>query len=214
MALGILGLKKGMTQYNSENKGRVAVTLVEAGPCVVLQKKTKDKDGYTAVKLAFGEKKPKNTSKAARKDFERVGATPKRYIREFRVEEADLEKFEEGKPVNITDLFEEGQTIDVSGTSKGRGFTGVVKRWGFAGQIRTHGTHEFFRHGGSIGQCATPGKVDKGRKMAGQHGNKRATTINLKVVKILADQNYMLVSGSLPGSKNSLLELRASTRKK
>ncbi|MEZ4819143.1 MAG: 50S ribosomal protein L3 [Bdellovibrionota bacterium] len=215
MALGILGLKKGMTQYNHEDKGRIAVTLVEAGPCVVLQKKTVETDGYTAVKLAFGEKKIKNTSKAMKTVFEKAGSTPKRYIREFRLENAaDLEKFEVGKPVQITDIFEEGQIIDVSGTSKGRGFTGVVKRWGFAGQIRTHGTHEFFRHGGSIGQCAWPGKVDKNKKMPGQYGNKRITTTNLRVVKILPEHNALLVSGCVPGSKNGLLELRKTRRTK
>lgn len=215
MALGILGLKKGMTQYNDETKGRIAVTIVEAGPCVVLQKKTTDTDGYNAVKIAFGEKKPKNTTKALKTTFDKVGTTPKRYIREFRVENAeDLEKFEVGKPVNIKDVFEEGQIIDVSGTSKGRGFTGVVKRWGFAGQPRTHGVHEFFRHGGSIGQCAWPGKVDKKRKMPGQYGNKRATTINLRVVKIIEDKNALLVSGAVPGSKNGLLEMRKTRRVK
>ena len=127
---------------------------------------------------------------------------------------ADLEKFEVGKPVQLTDIFEEGQIIDVSGTSKGRGFTGVVKRWGFAGQIRTHGTHEFFRHGGSIGQCAWPGKVDKNKKMPGQYGNKRITTTNLRVVKILPEHNALLVSGCVPGSKNGLLELRKTRRTK
>lgn len=215
MALGILGLKKGMTQFNHETRGRMAVTIVEAGPCVVLQKKTEDTDGYNAVKLGFVEKKVKNTDKAARGNFDKAGATPKRYIREFRVETpADLDKFEVGKPVNIKDVFAEDQVIDVSGTSKGRGFTGVVKRWGFAGQKRTHGVHEMFRHGGSIGQCAWPGKVDKNKKMPGQYGNTRITTINLRVVKILEKENALLVSGAVPGSKNGLLELRTSKRKK
>lgn len=212
MALGILGLKKGMTQYNDPTLGRIAVTVVETGPCVVLQKKTVKTDGYTAVKIAFGEKKAKNTSKAALKDFEKVGSTPKRYVREFRVTEEQLAKFEVGKPVNIMDVFEEGQIIDVSGKSKGRGFTGVVKKWGFKGQIRTHGTHEFFRHGGSIGQNAWPGHVDKNKKMPGHYGYDRVTTLNLKIVKILADKNAILVSGAVPGSKNGMVELRHSIR--
>jgi large subunit ribosomal protein L3 len=212
MAKGILALKKGMTQFNDENKGRIAVTILEAGPCVVIQKKTVETDGYTAIKVGFVDKKDKHTNKAEKAIFEKAGVTPKRFIREFRVSAEELDQFEVGQAIAIGDVFQEGQKIDVSGKTKGRGFTGVVKRWGFAGQTRTHGVHEFFRHGGSIGQCAWPGKVDKNKKMPGHYGNSRVTTMNLRVVKVLADKNAVLVSGAVPGHKNGLVELKEAQR--
>ncbi|MCB0327362.1 MAG: 50S ribosomal protein L3 [Bdellovibrionales bacterium] len=213
MALGLLGKKLGMTQYNSQ-RGRMAATLIETGPCLVMQKKTLDKDGYTAVKLAFGEKKEKHSSKAMKKSFEKVGATPKRFIKEFRVSPEELDKFEEGQSISLADVFTEGQWIDVAGTSKGRGFSGVMKRWNFKGFIRTHGTHEFFRHGGSIGQCATPGHVDKGKKMPGHLGDARVKTLKLQILKVLPEQNTIVVSGSVPGAKQGLVEITPSARKK
>ncbi|MEZ4703652.1 MAG: 50S ribosomal protein L3 [Bdellovibrionota bacterium] len=214
MALGLLGKKVGMTQFNSEHRGRIAVTMIETGPCLVMEKKTLDKDGYTALKLAFGDKKEKNTTKAALKAFEKVNSAPKRFVREFRVSPEVLEKYQEGQNINISDVFEEGQWIDVAGTSKGKGFQGVMKRWNFKGFIRTHGTHEFFRHGGSIGQRATPGHVNKGKKMPGHMGDQRVKVLKLQILKVLPEENTILVSGAVPGAKQGMVEITPSARKK
>lgn len=209
--LGLLGRKMGMTQIN-ESQNRVPVTIIETGPCVVLQKKTVEKDGYAALKLGFGEKREKLVNKAEMGQFAKIKTAPRRFMREFRVDAAELEKYEEGQEIKISDVFAEGQIIDLVGKTKGRGFTGVVKRWGMKGQTRTHGTHEFFRHGGSIGMCTTPGYVRKNTKMPGRYGNERVTIQNLKLVRILEDQNCILVSGSVPGAKNALLEVAPSKR--
>ncbi|MFH1263105.1 MAG: 50S ribosomal protein L3 [Pseudomonadota bacterium] len=206
MSLGLLGRKLGMTQLNDE-QGRHAVTLVEVGPCLVLQKKTVEKDGYCAFKLAFGAKKEKRTDKATKGDFARVKATSRRFIREFRVKSEELGKFEEGQEITFSQVFKVGQIVDVAGKTKGHGFTGVVKRWGMKGNRRTHGTHEFFRHGGSIGTRTWPGNVHKGKKMCGHYGDERVTTQNLKIVRFLEEQNCMLISGNLPGATNSVVEI-------
>lgn len=211
--LGLLGRRVGMTQVNDEKaEKRVPVSIIETGPCVVLQKKTMDKDGYNAVKLGFLDKKEKHSNKADLANFKKVNTTPKQFVREFRVDADELAKYEEGQTINIKDIFEEGQKIDVSGLTKGRGFTGVFKRWNMAGQTRTHGSHEMFRHGGSIGNCTSPGLVQKNKKMPGHYGVERVTVQNLKVVRILEDKNCILVSGSVPGSNNNLLEIRDSVR--
>lgn len=211
MSLGLLGKKLGMTQVNDQEK-RVAVTIVEAGPCVVLQKKTIQKDGYIALKIGFGEKRAKNTTKALLKQFEKLNVTPKRWIKEFRVSEEILNKYQEGQEIKLSDVFQEGQMIDVSGETKGRGFTGVIARWNMKGNRRTHGTHEFFRHGGSIGCRTYPGHVHKNKHMSGHYGCERITTQNLKIVKLLDDKNCILVSGSVPGAENGLLEITPSKR--
>lgn len=207
MSLGLLGKKLGMTQLNDEAHGRLPVTLIEAGPCLVMQKKTVEKDGYTALKLAFGAKKEKRTNKATKGTFDRIKATPRRHICEFRVDAEVLGKFEEGQEILLKDVFKVGQYVDVSGKSKGKGFAGVMKRWGMKGNTRTHGTHEFFRHGGSIGNSAWPGLVAKGKHMPGQHGNKRATVQSVEIVELLEDKNCLLVAGSIPGAPNSLVEI-------
>ena len=211
MALGLLGRKMGMTQVN-DGMDRVTVTLIRTGPCVVLQKKTQEKDGYTALQIGFGERKAKNTSKAQNKRFEKIKVSPKQHICEYRVEAKELDEFKEGQEVKLTEVFQEGQMIDVAGTSKGRGFAGVFKRWGMAGQSRTHGSHEMFRHGGSIGMGTWPGYVRKNTKMPGHHGDANITVQNLKIVKILEDENCLLVSGSVPGAKNGLLSVVPSKR--
>jgi large subunit ribosomal protein L3 len=208
MSLGLLGKKLGITQVNDAEHGRLAVTLVEVGPCLVMQKKTVEKDGYSALKLAFGAKKAKRTNKATKGTFDRVKATPRRHIREFRVKSEELGQFEEGQEINLTQVFKLGQYVDIAGKTKGHGFTGVVKRWGMKGNRRTHGTHEFFRHGGSIGTRTWPGNVHKGKHMSGHYGDERATIQNLKIVKLLEDKNCMLVSGAIPGAPNSMVEIR------
>jgi large subunit ribosomal protein L3 len=201
---GIIGKKIGMTTIY-ENGQAIACTLVEAGPCVVTQVRTADKDGYEAVQLGFGEKKEKNTTKALQGHFKKANTTPKRKLVEFK----EFDKaFNLGDVIRIEDVFAEGEFVDASGNSKGRGFQGVVKRHGFGGVGQsTHGQHNRLRHPGSIGACSYPARVFKGLKMGGRMGNKRITVQNLKVLKVLAEQNLLIISGSVPGPKNSVITL-------
>lgn len=214
MSLGLLGFKRGMTQINDEKKGRVGVTVIEAGPCLVMQKKTVEKDGYSAIKVAIGEKKESRTPKAQKVQFEKLGSKPKRFIREFRISTEELAKFEEGKEIKLTDVFQLGQKVDVTGRTKGRGFTGVMARWNMSGFDRGHGTHEFFRHGGSIGCRAWPGTVMRGKKMGGHYGDEQVTTQNLQIVKILEEENCLMVTGSVPGFTNSFITLKPAIKVK
>jgi large subunit ribosomal protein L3 len=176
-------------------------------PNVVTQIRTEEKDGYQAIQLAIGDKKEKRTSKAMRGHFESAGVSPKRHIREFPA--ADDAAYAAGDEITASDVFEEGETIDVTGTSKGKGFQGVVKRHGFAGvNDATHGQHNRQRAPGSIGAGSDPSRVFKGMRMAGRTGNDRVTVKNLQVLRIMADQNAVLISGAIPGPKNGLVELK------
>jgi large subunit ribosomal protein L3 len=206
---GIIGKKVGMTSIFSADGRNVACTLIEAGPCVVTQVKNVDTDGYNAVQLAFGERKEKNTPKPLIGHFKKAGTTPKQKVvefRDFRVEfdgQVDL-----GKTVKADEVFIEGDFVDAIGTSKGKGFQGVVKRHGFAGVGgTTHGQHNRLRHPGSIGACSWPSRVFKGMRMAGRTGGDRVKVINLRVLRIYPEQNLLLVSGSVPGPKNSFVIL-------
>ena len=213
--LGLLGFKVGMTQIYDENGAVVPVTVVDMSNNVVHQVKTTEtKDGYNAVQLAIGDKKESRTSKPLKGHFDKLGVTPKQFVRELRVSEGDLGKFQTGSNLQVSDFFEAGQKVDVTGTSKGRGFAGVMKRYNFRGFIRTHGTHEYFRHGGSIGTRLTPGHVLKGKKMPGHMGDVSRTTQNLQVIKILPEKNLLLVKGSVPGHKGSILTLRVAKKSK
>jgi len=208
MSIELLCKKLGMTQVFAESGEAVPVTVLEAGPNVVVQKKTAEKDGYDAVQLAFGDRREKLFSKAEKTHFEKNSAgAPKRWLSESRLTAEEAAELESGAEIKV-DIFEAGQRVDAIGKSKGRGFTGVVKRHGFAIKKRTHGTHEFFRHGGSIGAGASPGKVIKGMKMAGQHGNARITTRNLEVIRVDAERNLLFVRGAIPGHNNALVKIR------
>jgi len=202
---GIIGKKVGMTTiFNAEGQA-VPCTLIEAGPCVVTQVRTEDKDGYKAIQLGYGEKKEKNTSRSLVGHFKKAGTTPKRKLVEFKEFEKE---YNLGETIRLEDVFVEGDFIDVSGNSKGRGFQGVVKRHGFAGVGgQTHGQHNRGRHPGSIGACSFPSRVFKGVRMGGRMGNTRTTIQNLKVLKVLTEQNLIVVNGSIPGSKNSYIIL-------
>jgi large subunit ribosomal protein L3 len=202
---GIIGKKVGMTTiFNAEGQA-VPCTLIEAGPCVVTQVRTEDKDGYKAIQLGYGEKKEKNTSRSLVGHFKKAGTTPKRKLVEFKEFEKE---YSLGETIRIEDVFVEGDFIDVSGNSKGRGFQGVVKRHGFAGVGgQTHGQHNRGRHPGSIGACSFPSRVFKGVRMGGRMGNTRTTIQNLKVLKVLTEQNLIVVNGSIPGAKNSYITL-------
>jgi len=207
---GILGRKVGMTSVFSPDGKSVPVTVIEAGPCVVTHVKTKETDGYKAVQLAFGEKKEKNTPGAMVGHFKKAGTTPKRNVVEFRDfsdEFAGL--IELGKEIKVGDVFVEGDFLDAVGTSKGKGFQGVVKRHNFQGVGgQTHGQHNRLRAPGSMGNASVAARVIKGKRLPGRMGGERVKNTNLKVVKIMADQNLILVSGSVPGAKNSTIILQ------
>ncbi len=207
---GIIGRKIGMTSVFNAAGHNVAVTVIEAGPCVVTQVKTQESDGYKAVQLAFGEKKEKNTTKPLQGHFKKANTTPKRNIVEFRDFGAEFDAFAElGKELKVTDVFAEGDFLDAVGTSKGRGFQGVVKRHGFSGVGgQTHGQHNRLRAPGSMGNASFASRVIKGKRLAGRMGGERVKATNLQVVKIMADQNLILVSGSVPGAKNSTIILQ------
>jgi len=196
---GIIGKKIGMTSiYSAEGKA-TPCTVIEAGPCVVTQVKTEEKDGYSAVQLAYGDKREKNTPKALQGHFKKASTTPKSKLVEF----AGFEDLKLGDVVSV-DIFEENSFVDVVGTSKGKGFQGVVKRHGFGGVGQaTHGQHNRLRAPGSIGAASYPARVFKGMRMAGQTGNVRITQPNLQVLKVLTDKNLIIVKGSIPGAKGS-----------
>jgi len=206
MSSGLIGKKVGMTSVFDDQGNNIACTVIEAGPNVVTQVKTEDgPDGYDAVQLAFDTKKEKSTTKALQGHFASAGTEPKRKIAEFRSFDADVER---GDEVRIEDLFVEGETIDVVGTSKGKGFQGVVKRHGFGGVgMRTHGQSDQQRHPGSVGASADPSRVFKGTRMGGRMGGDRTKIQNLQVVKIMPDHNAILVKGSVPGARNSYVEI-------
>lgn len=206
---GIIGRKVGMTSIFSADGQNVACTLIEAGPCVVTQVKNLETDGYNAVQLAFGERKEKHTSQPMMGHFKKAGTTPKKKVVEFREFRVEFEgQVDLGKTVKSSDVFQEGDFLDAIGTSKGKGFQGVVKRHGFAGVgDRTHGQHNRARHPGSIGACSWPSRVFKGMRMAGRTGGDRVKVLNLRVLKIYPEKNLILVSGSVPGAKNSYVIL-------
>jgi large subunit ribosomal protein L3 len=207
---GIIGKKIGMTSIFGAEGVNIACTVIEAGPCVVTQVKNEDTDGYRAVQLAFGEKKEKNTSKAAIGHFKKASTTPKRNIVEFRDFRKEFDGMVElGKEIRVQDVFAEGDYVDAVGTSKGKGFQGVVKRHGFAGVGgQTHGQHNRLRAPGSMGNASFASRVPKGKRLAGRMGGDRVKVTNLRVVKIMPEQNLIILSGSLPGAKNSTVILQ------
>ena len=202
---GIIGKKIGMTSLYDENGRNTPCTVIQAGPCVVTQIKTTESDGYNAVQLGWGEKKEKRTTKAMKGHFQKANTSPKVDLVEFR--DFDIESEEEislGQTLEVASIFEEGDFVDVVGTSKGKGFQGVVKRHNFAGVgDATHGQHNRMRAPGSIGAASYPARVFKGMKMAGRLGGDRVKVLNLRVLKIVPEENLIVVSGAIPGAKNS-----------
>jgi len=202
---GILGTKVGMTQVWKDDK-LVPVTVILAGPCPVVQRKTPDNDGYSAAQLGWFEKREKVANKPELGHVKKAGVAPQRHLVEFR----DFAPEEDNVSVTI---FEEGQNVDVTATSKGRGFTGVIKRWAFAGLPATHGVKKKHRSGGSIGQRKFPGRVYKGKKMAGHYGSEKITTVGLELVEVRSDDNLLLIKGSVPGPNGGLVVIKDSKRK-
>jgi large subunit ribosomal protein L3 len=207
---GLIGKKVGMTQFFNSDGNVIPVTVIETGPCVVVQKKETAKDGYNALQVGFGGKKSQRVNKPEQGHMAKAGKGAFQVLKEFRLD--DVSQYEVGQEIKIGDLFKEGDLVDVSGTSKGRGFTGVIKRWGFSGFPASHGTHEYFRHGGSIGNRSYPGRVFKGKSMAGHWGNEKISTQNLQIVAIRAEENLLLVKGAVPGSKRGVVVVRRAVK--
>ncbi len=209
--LGIIGRKLGMTQVFLDDGSLVPVTVVEAGPCAIVQKKTKDRDGYNAIQISFLPKKTQRVNKPLLGHYKKASTSPCYYLREIRTD--DIEGYEVGQEINVS-IFKPGDLVDVTGWSKGRGFSGVMKRHGFHGAPGSHGTHEYFRHGGSVGAATYPHHVFKGKKMPGHYGNQRVTIQNIKVIDVKEDQNLILLRGGIPGSPNGLIIIRSAIKQK
>lgn len=209
---GIVGKKIGTMQI-FDDKGEVLRCSVVQSGAVVIGKRTKEKNGYDALIVGLGERKEKHTNKPAAGTFKKAEQTPKRIVRELRGAAEWVAKFEIGKALPLDEIFQVGQFVDAQGTTRGRGFTGVMRRWNFAGNVTTHGTHEYRRHGGSIGTNMTPGRTLPGLKMSGQYGNETVTTHNLKIAKIIAEDHLILIEGAVPGAKNGIVMIRGAVKK-
>ena len=209
MQKGIIGKKVGMTQIFDEKGNAVAVTVIEAGPCVVVQKKTEENDGYKAVQLGFGEVSANKVNKPMKGHFDKADVAPKKALREFRFEDCD--SYNVGDIIKA-DVFGAGDQVDVVGVSKGKGYAGVIKRWNHGRLKETHGTGPVARHAGSLGACSSPSRVYKGMKGAGHLGAERVTVQNLKVVKVDAENNLILIKGAVPGPKKCLVTLKETVK--
>ena len=209
MNKGIIGKKLGMTQIFGENGEVIPVTVIEAGPCPVSQKKTVERDGYAALQLAYEDTREKLVNRPEAGHFKKAGITPKKHLKEFRL--ADSDKFNVGDVITV-DTFASGEKVDITGMTKGRGYTGAVKRWGHHILRMTHGTGPIHREVGSMGANSTPSRVFKNKKMAGQYGNEQVTILNLAVVKIDAEKNLIAVKGAVPGAKGGIVFIRDSVK--
>ncbi len=214
MNLGIVGKKVGMTQIFDETGNTVPVTVIDTTNCFITQIKSKNTDGYTAVQVGFGDKKPQNVGKAKLGHFKKAGVQARAVTKEFRLENTDdVTQIKPGQALSVA-MFEKGDHVDVTGTTRGKGFQGVMKRWGFHGCDASHGGHKYFRHGGSNGSNTFPGKVLKNKGMPGHTGDVRRTMNNMKVVDVKPEQNLLFIKGAVPGAKNGLLMIRTSNRSK
>ncbi len=209
MKKGIIGKKLGMTQIFTENGQVVPVTVIEAGPCPITQKKTVETDGYNAVQLAFGEIREKLVNKPAAGHFKKAGVSVRRHLKEFRLD--DIDNLNPGDVI-AADTFAAGEKVDITGITKGHGYSGVVKRWNFAIKRMTHGGGPVHRHGGSMGANSTPSKIYKNKKMAGQYGCEQVTVLNLEVVKVDTEKNLIAIKGAVPGAKGSIVFIRDSVK--
>ena len=206
---GLIAKKLGMTQLFLDDGTRVPVTVLSVKGNTVLAHRTEERDGYTALQVGFEDQKPSRLTKADLGRFKKAEVSPRKHVREFRVPADLLDKHPVGQDLS-PEMFEEGSIVDVTGTSKGKGFQGVIKRHHMRGTKATHGVHEYYRHGGSIGCRLTPGRVVPGKKMAGQMGNERKTVQNLRVARVMLDEGLILIRGSVPGATNGVVLLRHS----
>lgn len=204
--LGTLGEKVGMTQYYDDSGAAVGATVIKTEPAVVVQVKTREKDGYRAVQLGYKDTEKRKLTKPMKGHFEKHGVSPKKFLAEFQVE--NPEEYSSGEEISVG-LFEEGGKVDVTGNSKGKGFQGVVKRWNFSGGPKTHGSR-FHRKPGSVGMCVEPGRVLKGHKLPGRTGDERVTIQNLKVLRVDEDEDLLVVKGSVPGPRENILRIRST----
>jgi len=209
MVREIIGKKLGMTRLFSPEGNIVPVTVIEAGPCPIIQKKTKEKDGYNALQVGFLSKKPNRVNKPITGHVQKSGRGAFYILKELRMDEVN--QYELGQEIAV-DIFQPGDLVDVAGTSKGRGFSGVMKRHGFRGAPGSHGTHEYFRHGGSIGAAADPSRTFKGKKMPGHFGNRRVTVQNIEVAEVRPQQNIILLKGAVPGWRNGIVTIRQAKK--
>ncbi len=210
---GVIGRKVGMTQIFTADGTVVSCTVVEARPMVVA-KRTQDKDGYDALVLGVGERQERHTTKPLAGFYKKQNVPARRTLRELRCTAEYAAKFQVGQELRLDEVFAEGQFVDVQGVSKGRGFTGVMRRYNFKGQTRTHGTHEYERHGGAIGTNMTPGRTMPGMKMPGQHGNRTSSVLSQRVVKVIPDESLVLIRGGIPGARNALIVVRGAVKKR
>ena len=206
---GLLGKKLGTTQIFDENNHVVPVTVVEAGPCVITQIRTQETDGYTAIQIAYGDIDPRKVKKPQAGHFNKAGVTPRRHVAEIRMD--DVSGYELGQEITAN-IFDGITFVDVTGITKGKGFAGGMKRHGFAGQGAGHGNQASHRRVGGIGACATPGRVFKGKRMAGRMGQDRVTTQNLKIQKIDADANLILIKGAIPGNRGGIVTVKTAVK--
>lgn len=209
MKKAIIGKKVGMTQIFDENGKVIPVTVIEAGPCVVSQKKTVETDGYDALQIGFGDLRPKLVNKPMKGHFDKSNVAPKRVLKECRFE--DINAYNVGDIIKV-DIFEAGEQVDVVGTSKGKGYAGVIKRWNFSRLKETHGTGPVVRKGGSIGACSDPSRVFKGKKMSGHLGAEQVTVQNLKVAKVDVENNLIAIKGAIPGPNGGTVLIRNSIK--
>jgi large subunit ribosomal protein L3 len=210
---GIYGRKLGSTQYFTEDGTVMRVCVIEAGPVTVVGKRTKEKDGYVALIVGLGERKAKHTSKPRAGIFKKANVTPQRTVREIRGGEDFVAKYEIGQTMKLDEIFKAGQFVDAQGKTRGRGFTGVMRRWSFAGGVASHGTHEYFRHGGSIGTNMTPGRTLPNLRMPGQYGNETVSIQNLKIARVDSEKHLLLIEGGVPGARNGLVLVRHAVKK-
>ena len=208
---GLIGKKVGMTQVFTEDGSLVPVTVIDASSCTVVDKRTPERDKYSAVTLGFGEVKESRLSRAELGVFKKAGVSPRRHLKEFRVTPEEASAFTVGQPVKV-DLFTKGELVDVTGVTKGRGFQGVMRRWSFRGFGQTHGTHEYRRHPGAVGQRKTPGRVYPNKKMPGHYGVEKVTTQNLTVVDVDVEKGLLLVKGAVPGHGEGLVYVHPAVK--
>ena len=213
---GVYGYKLGNTQIYHEDGSVQRVTVVEAGPITIIGKRTPEKDGYSALIFGIGERKEKHTTKPVAGYFKKINTTPKKVVKELRVPADYAAKFEPGQTVKLDEMFQPGQAVDAQGKTRGRGFTGVVRRWAVAVFVQTHGTHEYRRHGGSFGTNMTPGRTLPNLKMPGHYGDEKLSILNLKIARVIPEKHLLLIEGAVPGSKGGLVLIRhaVKTRKK